>query len=203
MKKVSKKKQDAKSFESALTAENKIIIEKVLEAIDEHSAYAVHETMDALKRIIGDRAVVFLRNLLSAYNLDDFVKDLDLAPETLKYISFLFATYGFRLHGVIDGTIQETPDSLCSSTLVSTRYDLETKKPILKIEIVKDNKEAVTIEDFADSLLYLSANIIDYILRDSSEIAKFRKDLGISRELIGRLKQSVRKLDQLVSTKQK
>jgi hypothetical protein len=201
MKRISKKKQDAKLFESAISAENKMIIEKVLATIDAHSPYAVHQAMDALKRIIGDRAGVFLRNLLSAYDLDDFVKDLDLTPETLKYISFLFATYGSKLHGVISDLILETPDSLCSSAVVSTRYDLETKEPIIKIEIVKDNKETIIIEDSAKSLVYLSANIIDYALQHSSEIAKFCKNLGIDRGLVARLKRSVKKLDQIVSTK--
>ena len=203
MGKVSRKEQDAKTFESALSAESKLVIERILESLDPHSYYGVHESLGALKRIIGERASIFLRNLLSARSLDGFVEHLDLRPETIKYITYLFAVYGPKLHGIIDATILETPDSLCSSALISTRYDFETKEPIFKIEIVKDSKETMMIEDSADSLLFLSANIIQSVLDNSSKIAEFRKDLGIKQKTISRLRQSVRKLDQLTSPKQK
>lgn len=203
MVKIGRKKQDAKAFESALSAESKRTIERILDSIDIHSDFGVNQSILALNRIIGDRAVVFLKNLLSAFNLDDFVKGLGLAPETIKYINYLFAVYGSKLRGVIDESLIETPDSLLSSALIATRYDLDRKEPIIKIAVVKENKETIIIEDYADNLMFLSACIIEHVLKNSSDLARLQKNLGIERSTISRLKKSIEKLDKLTSSAQK
>jgi hypothetical protein len=201
MKKPSSREKDAKCFESAINAENKGMIEQILGVIDPCSHYRVYQSRRALKGIIGDRAEIFLKNLLSTNDIDEFTKKLDLAPETKKYINFLSAAYSPKLHGIIDATILHTPDSLCSSSLISTRYDLDEKESLVKITIVKDNKEQIIIEDTPDSLLFLSSNIINYVLDKSSELTKFNKDLGIHTSTITGLKRSLKKLDEMVSAR--
>lgn len=198
-KKLTRKDKDAGIFESILTKENKAIIERVLNSIDRSPSYSARSAFEPLDFIIGRRPSVFLRNLLEANNTD-FIRGIKgISPETRKYLSLLYANYGYKLRGTLHRRNVAYPHAWRSLDLISTKYDVTFELPFMKLEMVKENNECVAIEDSFDSFVQLLSNIIEYLADESSKIVKFQKNLGVRKSSMKELIESVNKFDRVVS----
>lgn len=198
MSKTKMKEQDAKEFESILTPENKVIIEKVLNSIDPSSCYSGARAFDALNLLIGKRPTVFLTYLIDT-STTDFAEDLKgISRETRRYLNFLFSVYGYKLRGILSGNLLKSPDEWISIEDVSSRYDIRLKRPFMKIAIMKNNKECLTIEDTFDGLVLLSRFILEYIVKYSAEIVEFGVETNVQQGNVEELKKNVDELTRIV-----
>jgi len=196
-----KKARHAKAFESIVSAENKTIIEKILSSVDESSCFSGSRAYDALASLFGKEPTLFLVNLLEAYDIERFIKDIkDISPETRRYLEFLYSTYSYRLGGVLSGSVDRYPDGWIGLQNVSTKYDTNTKKFYLKFEIQKRNKQCLVIEDTAGSMFEMANQILTYITEISKKCPEVQKELDLDQEDIGKLKELVKKFNEVVPT---
>lgn len=198
-KRLTRKEKDANAFESVLTAKNKEAIERILSSIDGSSRYCARRALDSLELIIGKRATVFLINLLEANNTGFIQNIKEISPKTRKYLSSLYAIYAYKLHGILDGSIAANPNTWRSVGVLSVKYDVNSAAPFVRIQIIKDNRESMVIEDSFESWLELLSHILTYIEDQSSEMVKFQKNLGVEKKTMKRLRKIVDKLDKTVS----
>lgn len=201
MKKAYRKKQDAVAFAAILSPENKVALERTLESMCGHSVFDVKQSIEAIEQIIGERATIFLQNLMGTSDIHEFLEDTDVPPEARKYVSFLFATYAPRLHSAITG--QSDPGGFYALRLVSTRIDVDDREPFLKFEIVNDTNKSFTFEDTLDSIVILVDGMIENIVQASSQVLKLGGDLGVGSKRISKLKRNVEKLNEIVTSNRK
>ena len=188
--------EDAKKFQAILTPKNKEIIEKSLDSIDPCSCYSASIINEFLKSTIGKRETIFLKNLIDLNDFKSFVKGLkDITPENLNYFNWLYAKYSSKLRGALSNSLLRKPDGWVSFFKVSTKYDTSDEELLLKIAIVKVDKECAIFEDSYGGMFDLSS-IILAMINDEDIIAKFKTNVDITKEQIGNMRINLDLLDQ-------
>jgi hypothetical protein len=179
------KNDDAKKFQDILTAKNKETIEKSLDLVDPSYYCSASVVNDYLITTIGKRPTVFLKNLLDAHDFDIFISELkDISPENLSYIDWLYTKYSPKLKGVLSHEIMRRGDGWSTIFDVSSRYDIDFDELILKLNLIKNNKECVVIEDTYGSVFSLAFTILRIINENGEAVKRFKESVDVTKENI-------------------
>ena len=200
------KEKDAKEFETVINAEIKTKLERLLDSVDDCSAFCGDRVFIVPQKLLGKRPAVLISNLLDANDID-FIESINgISVETRDYLFFLFAKYAYRIRGIISGELVRKPDEWIGIDKICTRYDPGKNESLLKLAIQKANKENFVIEDSYGAWLALTRFMLEYICERPKglEIASLkinRNDVEAIKDLVSQLNgilttaESLKKID--------
>jgi hypothetical protein len=186
---ISEKQKQAKAFESILNAESKVLIEKILGSVETSSCYSGNQARLALESILGIDTSGLIVDLMEAYDAESFTHDLkDISRETRDYLHLLYSLFAYKIRGLLNNKLLKSPDSWILVSMVSSKYDIQSREYCLKFAIQKNNKENVIIEDSAINIVMLANFLIRNVSELPSRCPDVQRDLGVSQKVIDDLK---------------